>query len=43
MLQWDLAKDGESSTHAAFVGNVFEIWVFVVYVIAHLVGESNNV
>ncbi len=43
MLQWDLAKDGKSSAYAAFVGDVFELWIFVVYIVAHLVGESNNI
>ena len=43
VLQWDLAEDGESSAYAAFVCNVFEFWVFVVYIITHLVGESDNI
>ena len=38
-----MAKDGEAGADAALVGNILEMWVDVVDIVAHLVGEGDDV
>ena len=43
ILEWDLAKNGKSGAHTAFVGDIFERWIFLIDIVTHLVGESDKV
>ena len=43
VVEGDLAEDGKTGAYAAFVGDVLEFGVGVVDVVAHFVGEGENV
>ena len=38
-----MAKDGKTSAHTTFIGDVLKVGVLLIDIVAHLVGEFNEV
>ena len=43
MVDGDLAEDGKASAHTTFIGDVLKVGVLLIDIVAHLVGEFDEV